>query len=189
MNTTPTTSQVHAPGPRCCLFVFMIDRRFAQRSRNGRAGDADPSATKLGRIRALTPRVCRAAPSWWLGAGETRAIGGQVVRARDFLHPLIRGEFGGDSGEIQGRFRAAFAHRSRGCSTDLECSQHWSDAWADVGCPRWRWGAGIEAPAACRSVQPEPRCAPCSIPTHVQLDNSCPHVAAATGPIGPIEAN
>jgi hypothetical protein len=112
MNTTPTTSQVHAPGPRCCLFVFMIDRRFAQRSRNGRAGDADPSATKLGRIRALTPRVCRAAPSWWLGAGETRAIGGQVVRARDFLHPLIRGEFGGDSGEIQGRFRAAFAHRS-----------------------------------------------------------------------------
>lgn len=101
MNTTPTTSQVHAPGSRCCLFVFMIDRRFAQRSRNGRAGDADPSATKLGRIRALTPRVCRAAPSWWLGAGETRAIGGQVVRAGDFLHPLIRG----DSGEIQGRFR------------------------------------------------------------------------------------
>src|SRR5262249_57811865 len=41
-NTTPTTGQVHASGSRCWLFVLMIDRRFAQHSRNGRAGDADP---------------------------------------------------------------------------------------------------------------------------------------------------
>jgi hypothetical protein len=93
-NTRPTTSQVHVPGSPFCWFVFMTDRRSRTALEMAAPGIAHPGAAKIGRIRALTPRVRRAVPSWRLRAGETRATQRQMARAAHFVHPRIRGDFG-----------------------------------------------------------------------------------------------
>jgi hypothetical protein len=100
MNTTLTTSHVHVSGWRCCSFELMNRSSLAQRSRNGRAGNAHPSAAQSGRTRALTPRAVPGSSFWRLLAGETRATRDEMATAGPFVHPLIRGDFGQLPGSI-----------------------------------------------------------------------------------------
>src|SRR5262245_33992238 len=97
-NTTPTTSQVHAPGSRCCLFVFIIGRQLRnalEMAAPEMQTPGHPSAAKIGRIRALTPRLRRAVPSWRLRAERDPSHkGGQMARPAPFVYPLNRGDFG-----------------------------------------------------------------------------------------------
>ena len=97
-NTTPTTSQVHGSVWRGCWFVFIIDRRLhnaLEMAAPEMQTPGHPSAAKIGRIRALTPRLRRAVPSWRLRAERDPSHkGGQMARPAPFVYPLNRGDFG-----------------------------------------------------------------------------------------------
>jgi len=121
-NTRPTTSQVHVPGSPCCCLVFMTDRRSRNALAMAAPGIAHPGAAKIGRIRALTPRVRRAVPSWRLRAGEIRATCRQMARAAHFVHPPIRG--------LRCSIRPCASSESR-FLIDVGAPREWSDAAAD----------------------------------------------------------
>jgi hypothetical protein len=114
------------PGPRSGFVVLLScihDRpSIAQPLAMAAPGIAHPGAAKIGRIRALTPRVRRAVPSWRLLAGETRATCRQMARAAHFVHPPIRG--------LRCSIRPCASSESR-FLIDVGTPREWSDAAAD----------------------------------------------------------
>jgi len=168
-NTRPTTSQVHVPGSPCCCLVFMTDRRSRNALAMAAPGIAHPGAAKIGRIRALTPRVRRAVPSWRLRAGETRATRRQMARAAHFVHPRIRGDFGQPL-RIERELvfdRRRTPHRIGRIPVADRATRSSVESWdLDASSASERAGPRPGPPKATSLM--------CSI-SIVQLDNPCPH--------------